>query len=91
MLIKSPYDYVEDNIKALIRADLGIEVKYDYYEDREGVQRNLIVYHEANKKLAKKIKMAQTQAELNDFIIDKWKEEEKKNISKNPEDYIEKG
>ena len=42
MLIKSPYDYLEDNIKALQRADLGIEVKYDYYEDREGVQRNLV-------------------------------------------------
>ena len=26
--------------------------------------------------------MAQTQTELNDFIIDKWKEVEKKNISK---------
>ena len=91
MLIKSPYDYLEDNIKALQRADLGIEVKYDYYEDREGVQRNLVVYHQANKLLAEKIKLAQTQTELNDFIIDKWKDAEKKNISKNPGDFIDKG
>ena len=91
MLIKSPYDYLEDNIKALQRADLGIEVKYDYYEDREGVQRNLVVYHQANKLLAEKIKLAQTQTELNDFIIDKWKDVEKKNITKNPGDFIEKG
>ena len=50
MLIKSPYDYLEDNIKALQRADLGI-VKYDFYKDREGVQRNLVIYHQANKLL----------------------------------------
>ena len=91
MLIKSPYDYLEDNIKALQRADLGIEVKYDYYEDREGVQRNLVIYHQANKLLAEKIKLAQTQTELNDFIIDKWKDVEKKNITKNPGDFIDKG
>jgi len=90
MLIKSPYDYLEDNIKALQRADLGIEVKYDYFEDREGVQRNLVIHHQANKLLAEKIKLAQTQTELNDFIIDKWKDEEKKNISKNPADFIDK-
>ena len=91
MLIKSPYDYLEDNIKALQRADLGIEVKYDYYEDKEGVQRNLVIYHQANKLLAEKIKIAQTQTELNDFIIEKWKDQEKKNISKNPENFIDKG
>lgn len=90
MLIKSPYDYLEDNIKSLQRADLGIEVKYDYYEDREGVQRNLVIHHQANKLLAEKIKLAQTQTELNDFIIDKWKDEEKKNIAKSPEDFIDK-
>lgn len=91
MLIKSPYDYLEDNIKAMQRADLGIEVKYDYYEDRQGVQRNLVIYHQANKKLAEKIKLAQTQTDLNDFIIDKWKDVEKKNITKNPGDFIDKG
>ena len=90
MLIKSPYDYLEDNIKSLQRADLGIEVKYDYYEDREGVQRNLVIHHQANKLLAEKIKLSQTQTELNDFIIDKWKDEEKKNIANSPGDFIDK-
>ena len=89
MLIKSPYDYLEDNIKALQRAELGIEVKYYYYEDREGVQRNHVIHHQADKLLAEKIKLAQTQTELNDFIIEKWKDQEKKNISKNPGDFIE--
>ena len=89
MLIKSPYDYLEDNIKALQRADLGIEVEYDYYKDLKGVQRNKVTHHQANKLLAEKIKLSQTQTELNDFIIDKWKDQEKKNISDNPGDYID--
>ena len=91
MLIKSPYDYMEDNIKALQKADLGIEEKYEYYDDKEGVQRNLIVHHQSKKLLAEKIKILQTQTELNDLIIEKWKEDEKKHISKNPQDYIERG
>ncbi len=91
MLIKSPYDYLEDNIKALQRAELGIEVKYNYYKDKEGVQRNHVIYHQADKLIAEKVKIIQTQTELNDFIIDKWKDDEKKQISKNPEGYIERG
>ena len=90
MLIKSPYDYLEDNIKDLQRAELGIEVKYDYYQDREGVQRNLVIHHQANKLLSEKIKLAQTQTDLNDFIIEKWKAEELKNIEKNPGDFVDK-
>ena len=91
MLIKSPYDYMEDNIKALQKAGLGIEEKYEYFDDKEGVQRNLIVHHQSKKLLAEKIKILQTQTELNDLIIEKWKEDEKKHISKNPQDYIERG
>ena len=30
MLIKSPYDFMNDNIKALVKAEKGIEVKYDF-------------------------------------------------------------
>jgi len=31
MLVKTPYDYMEENVKELIKAENGIEVKYDYY------------------------------------------------------------
>lgn len=36
MLIKSPYDYMGDNIQELLRAEDGIQIKYDYYKDKEG-------------------------------------------------------
>ena len=90
MLIKSPYDFMNDNIKALIQADLGIEVQYDFYKDKNGLQRDLVVHHQSKKLIKEKIKLIQTQSELSDFIIDKWKGEEMKKIEKNPDDYIDK-
>ena len=90
MLIKSPYDFMNDNIKALIQADLGIEVQYDFYKDKDGLQRDLVVHHQSKKLIKEKIKLIQTQSELSDFIIEKWKGEEMKKIEKNPDDYIDK-
>ena len=90
MLIKSPYDFMNDNIKALIQADLGIEVQYDFYKDKDGLQRDLVVHHQSKKLIKEKIKLIQTQSELSDFIIDKWKGEEMKKIEKTPDDYIDK-
>ena len=41
MLIKSPYDFMNDNVKALIKAEQGIEVTI--FKDKEGVQRTLSI------------------------------------------------
>ena len=90
MLIKSSYDFMNDNIKALIQADHGIEVQYDFYKDKDGLQRDLIVHHQSEKLIKEKIKLIQTQSELSDLIIDKWKGEEMKKIEKNPDNYIDK-
>jgi hypothetical protein len=90
MLIKSPYDFMNDNLKALIQAEHGIEVQYDFYKDKDGLQRDLVVHHQSEKLIKEKIKLIQTQSELSDFIIDKWKGEEMKKIEKNPDDYIDK-
>lgn len=88
MLIKSPYDYIDENIKELIKGEQGIEVQYDYYKDKDGQERNLVIHHQAEKLLKEKIKLLKTQSELSDFIIDKWKEKEKKDIESNPENFI---
>ena len=40
---------MNDNIKSLIRAEQGIEVKYEFYKDKEGVQRDLVINHQAEK------------------------------------------
>ena len=84
---------VSEEFDMVIPKELTVseEEKYEYFDEKEGVQRNLIIHHQSKKLLAEKIKILQTQTELNDLIIEKWKEDEKKHISKNPQDYIERG
>tara|TARA_B100000900_G_scaffold294607_1_gene253352 strand:+ start:8885 stop:10120 length:1236 start_codon:yes stop_codon:yes gene_type:complete len=90
MLIKSPYDFMDDNIKALLKAEQGIEVKYDFYKDKEGVQRNLVINHQAERLMKEKIKLLQTQNELSEIVMENWKSKEIQNIKSNPENYIDK-
>jgi hypothetical protein len=89
MLIKSPYDFMNDNVKALIKAEQGIEVKHDYFKDKEGVQRDLVINHQSEKLMKEKMALLQTQADLNELILKEWKGKEEKNIKANPSDYID--
>jgi len=90
MLIKSPYDFMSDNIKSLLKAEQGIEIKYDFYKDKEGVQRDLVINHQAEHLMKEKIKLLQTQNELSEVVMENWKTKETKNIKANPESYIDK-
>ncbi|WP_313580613.1 DUF4407 domain-containing protein [Chishuiella sp.] len=89
MLTKTPYDYLAENRDDLIRAYNGIEVKYDFYEDKKGIERHLVINHEADLKIFEKIKESEIQKELTDYAINKFKEHEKIKINENPSDYIQ--
>jgi hypothetical protein len=89
MLIKSPYDFMNDNIKALIKAERGIEIKYDFYKDNEGVQRDLVINHQSENLIREKVKLLQTQADLNEIVLDEWKSKETTSIKKDPSKYID--
>lgn len=88
MLIKSPYDYLAENRDDLIRAEKGIEVKYDFYKDKEGVERHLVINHEAHRLMYEKIKLTEIQKELTDYAVNKYKEREMQKIDDNLENYI---
>lgn len=88
MLIKGPYDFLEDNIKELIKAENGVEVRYNYFKDEEGIEQDLVIYHKAQLQLNEKTSMLKAQAELNEYAINKWKEEQKKEIDSNLEKFI---
>lgn len=89
MLIKSPYDYLYENRNEMKLAENGIEVRYDFYKDKEGVERHLIINHEADKLKFEKIKIAEIQKELTDYAVEKYKKKEKLKIDENPEKYIQ--
>jgi hypothetical protein len=90
MLNKTPYDYLSENRDDLIRAENGIEVRYDYYKDKEGVERHLVINHEAEKLIFEKIKVTEIQKELTEYAIAKYKKREKEKIDANLDEYIKK-
>lgn len=90
MLNKTPYDYLSENRDDLIRAENGIEVRYDYYKDKEGIERHLIINHEAEKMIFEKMKVTEIQKELTEYAIAKYKEREKEKIDSNLDEYIKK-
>ncbi len=88
MLTKTTYDYLSENRDELIRAENGIEVKYDFYKDKLGIERHLIVNHEADKLIFEKIKVTEIQKELTAYAVQKYKEREQKKIDENLDEYI---
>jgi hypothetical protein len=90
MLVQGPYDYMSDNIKELIKAEHGVEVKYDYYKDKQGQERHLVVYHKPEIEIHEKSEWAKSQKEITSKAIEKWKEEQLKRVDEKLEDFITK-
>ena len=88
MLIKSPYDYMSSNYKALELAKNGIYIEEDYYEDKSGVQRELVRFLNAEKDIQEKKEFHDAQIRITKYAIEKFEASEKKKIDKNPEDFI---
>jgi hypothetical protein len=88
MLIKSPYDYMEENVKELIKADKGIEIKHNYYPDGEGIERDLVINHQVIRILKEKIQLLEAQSDLSNQAINAWKDKKRSDIHNNPEAYL---
>lgn len=88
MLTKTPYDYLAENRDELLKAQYGIEVKYDFYKDKAGQERHLIINHEAQRLIYEKIKVTEVQNELTNYAVEQYKKREMKKIDENIDDYI---
>ncbi len=89
MLIKSPYDFMEENVKELIKAENGIEIKANYYQDKEGHERDLVINHQVLRLLKEKIHILEAQSELSEEALKGWKEKRKQEVHDNPDDFID--
>lgn len=88
MLIKSPYDYMSGNYKALELAKSGIYIEENYYEDKKGVQRELVRFLNAEKEIQEKKEFHDAQIRITKYAIEKFEAAEKKKIDDNPKDFI---
>ncbi len=80
MLTKTPYDYLAENRDDLIKAENGIEVKYDFYKDKEGLERHLVIHHAKERMLSEKILLSNAEKLLSEYAVNKYIEREKKKI-----------
>jgi len=88
MVIKSPYDYLEENLKEEIKARAGLIAKSEVHLDKDGKEVVEYTYATAQQIINDKLKLLEAQNDLSQYIIDKWKEKEKGKIEEHPENYI---
>lgn len=91
MLIKGPYDYMDDNVRDLARAEAGIEIEYDFYADdpkKKGMERHKVVNHAAETKRMERVLMLKAQQELNERIVEEWKKKRAKEIGEDPDLFV---
>ena len=88
MLIKSPYDYMSSNYKAIELAQSGIYIEENYYEDKDGVQKELVRFLNAEKEIQEKKEFHDAQIRITKYAIEQFEAAERKKIDENPEDFI---
>lgn len=88
MLVKSPYDFLKENVEELMKAEQGIHIEYNYHKDKEGQERDLVTHLHKEKLLVEKKSLQKVQEELTEYAISKYRDEMKKKIDANPESFI---
>jgi len=88
MLVKSPYDYLKDNIEELIKAEQGIHIEANYYKDRKGQERDLVTYLGGKKTILEKKELYEVQKRLTQFALSKYEDDIRNKIAENPSQFI---
>jgi hypothetical protein len=89
MLTKTPYDYLEENVKELIKAEEGILVEYNFYKDKKGLERDLVINYAREKLSSERKALLKAQKELSDYAIARYTEDMKQKIDADPNHYVQ--
>ena len=87
-LVKSPYDFLKDNVEELMKAEQGIHIEYNYHKDKEGQERDLIIHLNREKMIIEKKELHDVQKRLTQYAISKYEDDMKKKIDTNPEHFV---
>ena len=88
MLVKSPYDFLKDNVEELMKAEQGIHIEYNYHKDKEGQERDLITHLNKEKMIVEKKELFDVQKRLTQYAISKYEEDMKRKIDADPNKFI---
>lgn len=99
MMIKSPYDYLDENHKAIIIARHGVQKKghlvgHESIKDGDIIHSRAIeleydIYLLADNLLKEKIKLMESELNIKHHIIDKHVQKKKQEVDDNPERFME--
>lgn len=88
MLIKSPYDYLKENVAELMKAEQGIHIEHNYHRDKDGQERDLVIHLNKEKIIVEKKELHDVQMRLTQYAISKYEDEMKRRIDADPERFI---
>jgi len=88
MVVKGPYDYLEENLKEEIKANAGIISQKAM--DVNKLKDEDYVYVGSQQLMHEKLKWFKAREELLDYVIGKWKKEEQSKVDQNIDDYVPK-
>lgn len=69
MLVKGPYEHMEENVEKLSKAEMGIEVIYSYYDDKRGNKISKVINHPVEFKIEQHKKLLDAQRRINEKVI----------------------
>ncbi len=90
MIAFSPYDFLQENLKACIMAANGIQAKEGYSKLETGEIHDQIVYHEADQLFSQTRSKLEADTAIYKDITKAYTESEQTNIKNKPEEYIKK-
>lgn len=88
MLVKSPYDYLEENLGEIVKAKEAIEIRHDFLKDENGKLLTKAVNYVPLQMIKEQQEVLLAQEQVSQEIIDEWKNREKQNIKDNLDDYL---
>lgn len=90
MIVKSPYDYLEENVQEIIKAREAIEHRAGFYKKEEdGIDSDFLKYHAAEQLSAEQIAIIEAQMKLTRKIIDDWTKKKSNDIDQNLDNYVQ--
>src|SRR5690606_32636157 len=90
MLTKTPYDYIEENIKELMKAEQGIYVKTEYFQGEGKAQEKDMTKHMNVEKIQSERKELQdVQHRLTQYALGKYEQMMQRQIDADPARYVE--
>lgn len=89
MILKGPYDYLEENVKELIKAERGIAVEHDLETFGPGFDVPVTRYHAAEQRLRTRKKTLEEQGQRERQAMEAWSRQTADAIERDPSKFVE--